>query len=41
MSCKACEECPVEIYIRIGTANIKVVGCAEHLRKLITILKEA
>lgn len=39
MSCKNCEENPIETYVRIGTGNVMIVGCVEHLRELIMKLR--
>ena len=39
MSCKNCEENPVETYVRIGNGNVMIVGCVEHLRELIMKLR--
>lgn len=41
MSCKKCEEEPVETYIRVGDGNVMIVGCVEHLRELIVKLRSA
>ena len=41
MSCKNCEENPVETYVRIGNGNVKIVGCVNHLRELIMILRSS
>lgn len=41
MSCKNCEENPVETYVRIGNGNVKIVGCVEHLRELIDKLRNS
>ena len=38
MSCKKCEESPVKTYVRVDNANVMVVGCEEHLRRLIELL---
>ena len=40
MSCKKCEENPIETYVRVDNANIMVVGCEEHLRRLIELLRK-
>lgn len=39
MSCKDCEENPVESYVRIGNGNVMIVGCVKHLRELIEKLR--
>lgn len=39
MSCKKCEEKPIETYVRIGNGNVKIIGCMEHLRELIRKLR--
>ena len=41
MSCKHCEENPVETYVRVGNGNVMIVGCVEHLRELIAKLRLA
>ena len=37
MSCRNCEEHYERTYIRVGTANVKIQGCREHLAQLIAI----
>ena len=39
MSCKKCEESPIETYVRVDNANVMVVGCEEHLRRLIELIR--
>ena len=39
MSCKNCEENPVETYVRIGNGNVKIVGCVQHLGELLMKLR--
>lgn len=41
MSCKYCEESPIETYVRIGNGNVMIVGCVKHLRELIDKLRLA
>lgn len=41
MSCKNCEENPIETYVRIGNGNVMIVGCIKHLRELIENLRLA
>ena len=41
MSCKNCEENPVETYVRIGNGNVMIVGCVKHLRELIMKLRNS
>ena len=41
MSCIKCDYEPVETYVRVGVANIKIVGCVEHLKQLIEKLRKA
>lgn len=41
MSCKNCEENPVESYVRIGNGNVMIVGCVKHLRELIDKLRNS
>lgn len=41
MSCKNCEENPIETYVRIGNGNVMIVGCEQHLRELITKLRNS
>lgn len=40
MSCKKCEDNPIETYVRVDNANIMVIGCEEHLRRLIELLRK-
>lgn len=40
MSCVKCEETEVlETYIRVGKANVMIVGCNEHLKELIRLFR--
>lgn len=45
MSCSKCEDIPegsvIETYVRIGRANVMIVGCEEHLAELIRLLRVA
>lgn len=41
MSCIYCEENPLETYVRIERANVKIVGCHKHLKILIEKLRES
>lgn len=41
MSCKNCEENPIEIYVRIGNGHVMITGCRKHLRELIDKLRLA
>lgn len=41
MSCKHCEENPIETYVRVGNGNVTIVGCEKHLRELIDKLRLA
>lgn len=40
MSCKNCEENPVETYVRIRNGNVMMTGCVKHLRELIMKLRD-
>lgn len=40
MSCSKCEEEPIQTYIRVGKANVAVMGCEEHLKELIEIYRK-
>ena len=37
MSCENCELHYERTYIQVGTANVKIQGCKEHLAQLIAI----
>lgn len=41
MSCKNCEENPIETYVRVGNGNVMIVGCEKHLRELIMKLRNS
>jgi len=41
MSCKNCEESPIETYVRVGNGNVRIVGCEKHLRELIMKLRNS
>ena len=48
MSCKICEETQKEIlnqdhpiaYVRVGIADVAIVGCKEHLKELLENIKK-
>lgn len=37
MSCVKCDDNPVETYVRVDKANVKIVGCREHLTELLRL----
>lgn len=42
MSCKLCdvdeeENEAIETYVRVGKANVMIVGCKEHLKELLRL----
>lgn len=39
MSCKNCEQNPIETYVRVGNGNVMIIGCEEHLRELLIKLR--
>jgi hypothetical protein len=43
MSCDKCEQIQedgkLKAYIRIGNANVEIVGCQDHLRDLIDLVR--
>lgn len=41
MSCLICDTNPIETYVRVGAANVKIVGCKAHLKELIDLLRLA
>ena len=41
MSCKNCEENPIETCVRIGNGIVTITGCREHLRELLEMLRLA
>lgn len=40
MSCRVCEEEPIQTYIRVGNGNVMVAGCEKHLKELIARLRD-
>lgn len=40
VSCNKCEEEPIQTYIRVGKANVAIMGCEEHLKELIEIYRK-
>lgn len=44
MSCQVCEdnqEVGMGTFVRIGKANVQILGCEEHLKELIRLLRVA
>ena len=39
MSCRVCEEEPIQPYIRVGNGNVMVVGCEKHIKELFAKLR--
>lgn len=43
MSCQVCELAEVgagrDVYVRIGTGNVRVIGCDTHVKELITLVR--
>lgn len=39
MSCVRCETPELETFIRIGNANVMIVGCEIHLKELIRLVR--
>lgn len=39
MSCRVCEEEPIQTYIRVGNGNVMVAGCEKHLKELFAKLR--
>lgn len=40
MSYSKCEEEPIQTYVRVGKANVAIMGCEEHLKELIKIYRK-
>lgn len=39
MTCKKCEDEPIVSYVRIDEANVEIIGCEKHLKRLIELLR--